>query len=117
MTTRNTAKIAIDKPYRAAYTKDTDHRGEICLTAPSERDLPDERLMEIALAEAQSAGLDLSADEITIGEWTDAMLAPPPSKITATDRLFPDVSRKSLAQRYSVSLPTINRVLRRATYN
>jgi len=31
--------------------------------------------------------------------------------------LFPDVSRKSLAQRYSVSLPTINRVLRRATYN
>lgn len=63
--------------YRAAYLPQLVEdgrvvRGEICLTTPAEAEtLTDEGLVLAALREAQEAGLDITAEDLEIGDWTE----------------------------------------------
>jgi hypothetical protein len=56
--------------YRAATAFD----GNVVLTSPEQADLPDDELIAAAIAEAakpEACGVQLLADEITIGDWTE----------------------------------------------
>lgn len=57
--------------YRAAYTTQTDTRGEILLTSESEQHLSEDQLIALALAEAGKTGLSVTADDLTVGDWQE----------------------------------------------
>lgn len=55
--------------YRAAYWISADSQSDVRLTTESQQHLSDEQLMEAALSEAESCGLEMSDGRICIGEY------------------------------------------------
>lgn len=56
--------------YRACYWIDK-KGGEVRLTGPEQAHWPDDALEDVARAEAERVGLDLSRGYLIIGDWTD----------------------------------------------
>lgn len=57
--------------FRAAYWIRKDGQGEVLLTGPEHAGMAEEELLAEARAEAERAGMELTAGKIEVGEWTD----------------------------------------------
>ena len=62
--------------FRAAYFPATSATGEICLTLFRDRHLSDRQLLHLAMVEAISRGIDVTEDDIVIGQLDVPMEKP-----------------------------------------